>query len=97
MWSTSRPGHFTSVKQRRFQLNRRLGGSQRRSERPGEQKNVLPLQGIESLIFQPVVLSPYRPRNPGSLTPVRAGIFSLRHHVTGRLYPPGHIGGTHFC
>jgi hypothetical protein len=41
-WSASRPGRFP-----RYPLDRRLGGPQSRSGRCGEEKNLLPLPGIE--------------------------------------------------
>jgi hypothetical protein len=41
-WSASRLGRFTPEKKLRYPLNRRLGGPQRRSERRGEEKILVP-------------------------------------------------------
>jgi hypothetical protein len=59
-WSASRPGRFTPVKCRRYPLNIRLGGPQRRSERRGDEKNLLPLTGSPSLFLQSCLGSTWR-------------------------------------
>jgi hypothetical protein len=47
-WSASSPGRLTPWrKSLRYELDRRLGGSQNRSGRRGQGKNLLPLPGLE--------------------------------------------------
>jgi len=47
-WSDSRPGSFTPGKYLPgYRLNKSLGGSQNRCGRGGEEKDSLPLPGIE--------------------------------------------------
>jgi hypothetical protein len=41
VWSASRPGRFTSGKERRYPSDRGLGGHQRRSGRRGEDLSVV--------------------------------------------------------
>jgi len=41
------------VQEAAYQRNRRLGGPHSRSERFGEEKNLLPLPGLERRIVQP--------------------------------------------
>jgi hypothetical protein len=63
-WSASRPGRFTPGEEPQYPLDRRLGGPQSRSGRCGEEKNLLPLPGIETRLSS---LSLYRPSYPGLL------------------------------
>ena len=42
-WSTSGTARFTLAKERRYPLNRQLGGPQRQSGHSGEDKNILPI------------------------------------------------------
>jgi hypothetical protein len=59
-WSASRPGCFTPGKSPWYPLDRRLGGSQGRSGRGGEEKNSQPLPGIEPpIIFRSYTSSIY--------------------------------------
>jgi hypothetical protein len=46
-WSVSRPDRFTKGNNRRYPLDRRLGGPQSQAGRGGEEKNSQPLPGIE--------------------------------------------------
>jgi hypothetical protein len=46
-WLTSLPGRLTTGKEPRYPLNMRLGGSQSRFERRGEEKNLLLLREFE--------------------------------------------------
>jgi hypothetical protein len=55
VWSTICPGRFIPKKQRRYPLNRRLGGPQSRSGRFGENKNLLSLPEFESRTVQHIV------------------------------------------
>jgi hypothetical protein len=57
-WSASRPGHFTSGKNLRYTLDKRLGGPQNRSGRCAvEKKMFLPLLGFELRPFGPLSIS----------------------------------------
>jgi len=51
-----------------YQLNRRLVGPHSRSERFGEEKNLLLLPGLERRIIQPAAWSLYRLRYGGDST-----------------------------
>jgi hypothetical protein len=51
--STTRP-LYSQEKSPWYPLDRRMGGSQSRSGRGGEEKNSYPLPGLEPLIIQPV-------------------------------------------
>jgi hypothetical protein len=53
-WSTSIPGRFSPGKELRYQLNRRLAGSQNQDESLGEEKTLLPVHGFERRILHPV-------------------------------------------
>jgi hypothetical protein len=53
-----RPGCFISEKSPWYPLDRRLGGPQSRSGRCGEEKNLLPLPGIEPQFLNRPVYSP---------------------------------------
>jgi hypothetical protein len=53
-WLTSRPDRFT-LKDHRNPLNERLGGPQSQLGRSGEERNMLPLPGIELRTVQPIV------------------------------------------
>lgn len=57
-WSTSRPDTF--IDKHIAPLNIRLAGTHKHPGRLGEGKHLLPLQGIESQIFEPIVQSPVR-------------------------------------
>jgi len=59
-WSTSSPGHFSSVKEPQCPLNRRLGDPQSQFGYFEEWKNLLLLPGFKSCIGQPVAQSLYR-------------------------------------
>jgi len=62
-WSTPRPGHFTSVKETRYPLYRRLGRPQGRS---GPVRKISPPTGIRSPNRQARSESLYRLSYPGS-------------------------------
>jgi hypothetical protein len=51
--STSRSNRFTSRKEPRYPLDKRLGGPQSRCGRFAEQTNLLPLLGLEPRFVQP--------------------------------------------
>jgi hypothetical protein len=51
-WSTSHPGRFNPINELRYPFNRRMGGSQSRSGRFREQKNILFLPGFEPRIVE---------------------------------------------
>jgi hypothetical protein len=61
-WSTARPVRFTQGKETQYPLSRRLGGSQNRSPRFGEQENLLSLPGFEARTVPPAVKYVYRLR-----------------------------------
>jgi hypothetical protein len=46
-WLTSRPGRFTPGKERLYPLSRKLGGSQSRPRRLGEETNFWSIKGFE--------------------------------------------------
>jgi hypothetical protein len=53
-WTASRPGRFTPRENSPwYPLDRRLGGTQSRSGRGGEENNSQPLPGIEPPIIGP--------------------------------------------
>ena len=54
------PAALPSEQEAAYQLNRRLGGPHSRSERFGEEENILPLPGLERRIVQPAAYSLYR-------------------------------------
>jgi len=56
-WPASGPGRFTAGNEHSDAMNKRMGGPQTWSGVFGEEKNVLPLPGFESLIFQSVAQS----------------------------------------
>ena len=46
-WSTSGAGRFTPKRKHRYALNRRMGGPHSRSERLGEEKNLLSIEALK--------------------------------------------------
>jgi hypothetical protein len=72
-WSASCRGRFNPGENARHPLYRMRGGPMSRSERYGEEKDLLPVSGIQSrlLVVPPVTWLLYRLRYPGSLMILR--------------------------